>query len=91
MFPVEWKDADFSDKEVRLAFADFLEERGDWRAEEVRRLWIQKGTCHWIIRSGPWMLGFTQGKDFAETVLKAKMMHLFNNSDFSPEDWRNIR
>ena len=42
MFPTEWKDADFSDKATRKAFADWLEEKGDWRAEEVRRMWIQK-------------------------------------------------
>jgi hypothetical protein len=92
MFPEEWEKSDFEDKATRKAFADWLEERGDWRAEEVRRLWtINLDNTHTYgsplvaIYSGAVWLSNTPDH-LVNTEIKGRIKGLFVR-DISPKDW----
>ena len=85
MLPAEWKDANFKDPAIRGVFADWLEERGDWRADEIRRLWIDYEAEKVYV--GAFVIG--QGIPVtpvrSESVLTEWIEHLFHKDT---TDWR---
>lgn len=91
MFPNEWEGADFSDEATRKAFADFLEEKGDWRAEEVRRIWwkLSDRKTYYIVYSGVWFVSSYSNEKQLKNGINRKMFAIFHDKQkISPKDWQ---
>ena len=88
-FPPEWKDADLSDPIVRKAFADWLEERGDWRADEIRRLWIKPQSLGSSLETYDIMRGpISDVRRINLAQLRKELVELIHHMWYTERDWR---